>query len=76
MGRSVYKPMRVVSGNSLGRQEMGNPMRVTSGNAGSQEGVIVTSHITWEWGYMYIRIFIDTTHFKTVMAMNLSELRS
>jgi hypothetical protein len=38
----------------------------------------VMSHITWECGcaYMYQRIFHDTTCFKDVMTMNLSELRS
>jgi hypothetical protein len=66
MGGSVHNPLH-----SLGRQEWGDSMRVASGNAGSQEGVIVTFYIAcvWEWGcaYMYKR---------TVMAMNLSELRS
>jgi hypothetical protein len=38
----------------------------------------VTSHIAWEWGcaYMYKCTLYDTTRFKAVMAMNLSELRS
>jgi hypothetical protein len=40
----------------------------------------MTSHIArvWEWicVYMYIRILLDTTCFKVVMVMNLSELRS
>jgi len=71
---SMHKPMRVASEHSLARQEWGDHMRVTSGNAGSQEGVIVTSHIAWEWGcaYMYKRIILDTTRFKVVMVMNLS----
>jgi hypothetical protein len=56
---SVHKPMRVASKHSLGHQELGDPMKVASGDAGSQEGVIVTSHITWVWktGYAYICIF-------------------
>jgi len=47
--------MRVTSGHSLRRQEWGDPMRVASENVGSEEGVIVTSHIAWEWEcpYMY-----------------------
>jgi len=45
----VHKPMRVASGHLLGSQEWGDPMRVTSGDAGSQEGVIVTFYIAWEW---------------------------
>jgi hypothetical protein len=55
-----------------------DPMRVASGDAGSQEGVIVTSHIAWECecAYMYKRTLLDTTYFKAVMAVNLSELRS
>jgi hypothetical protein len=38
----------------------------------------VTSHIAWEGGcaYMYKCTIYDTTRFKAVMAMNLSELRS
>jgi hypothetical protein len=44
---SVDKPMRVASGYSLGCQEWGDLMRVASGDAGSQEGVILTSQITW-----------------------------
>jgi hypothetical protein len=70
--------MRVASGHSLGRQEWGDPMRVSSGDAESQGGVIVTSHIAWEWGcaYMYKFIIYNTTHFKAMMVMNLSELRS
>jgi hypothetical protein len=57
---------------------MHNPKRVASGDAGSQGGVIVTSHIAWEWRcvYMYKCIIYDTTRFKAVMAMNLSKLRS
>jgi hypothetical protein len=53
-------------------------MRAASRDAESQEGVIVTSHIAWEWGcaYMYIRTLLDTMRFKVVMAINLSELRS
>jgi len=53
-------------------------MRDASGDAGSKEGVIVTSHIAWEWGcaYIYKCTIYDTTRFKSVMAMNLSELRS
>jgi hypothetical protein len=70
--------MRVISKHLLGRQELDDPMRVASGDAGSQEGVIVTSHITWEWGcaYMYKCIILDTMCFKDVMVMNLLELRS
>jgi hypothetical protein len=54
------------------------PMRDASEDAGSKEGVIVTSHIAWEWGcaYMYKCTIYDTTRFKAVMTMNLSELRS
>jgi len=74
----VHKPKRVAGGHSLGYQEWGDPMRVASEDAGSQGGVIVTSHIAWEWGcaYMYKCTIYDTTRFKAVMAMNLSELRS
>jgi hypothetical protein len=74
----VHKPMRVSSGHSLGRQEWENLVRVASKDAGSQEGVTITSHFAWEWvcAYMYIRTFLKTTHFKVVMAMNLSELCS
>jgi hypothetical protein len=70
--------MRVASGHLLGRQECGDPMRVTSGDIGSQKGVIVMSHIAWEWGctYMYKRTILDTIHFKAVMTMNQSELCS
>jgi hypothetical protein len=39
---------RVAGGHSLGCQEWGDPMRVASEDAGSQGGVIVTSHIAWE----------------------------
>jgi hypothetical protein len=73
---SEHKPMRIASGHSLGRQEWGDPMRVTSGDSRSQEGVIMTSYITWVWEmrctYMYIHILLDTTRFKAMMAMNLS----
>jgi hypothetical protein len=48
-GGSVHKPMSVASGHSLGRQELGDTMRVASEDAGSQEGLIVTSHIVWVW---------------------------
>jgi len=41
-------PKRVAGGHSLGCQEWGDPMRVASEDAGSQGGVIVTSHIAWE----------------------------
>jgi hypothetical protein len=43
-----------------------------------QRGVIVTSHIAWEWGcaYMYKCTLYDTTRVKAVMVMILSELRS
>jgi hypothetical protein len=70
--------MRVAIGHLLGRQELGDPMRVAKGDARSQDRVIVTSHIAWEWGcaYMYKRSLLDTKRFKVVMAMNLSELRS
>jgi hypothetical protein len=55
-------------------------MRVASRDAGSQEGVNVTSHIAWVWecvcAYMYICTLLDTTDFKVVMAINLSELHS
>jgi hypothetical protein len=46
---SAHKPMRVVSGHSLERQEWGDLMRAASGDVGSQERVIVTSHITRVW---------------------------
>jgi hypothetical protein len=61
-----------------GMPRWADPIRVTSGDAGSQEGVIVTSHISWECGcaYMYKCTIYDTTRFKAVMTMNLSELRS
>jgi hypothetical protein len=54
------------------------PMRDAIGDAGFKEGMIVTSHISWEWGcaYMYKCTIYDTTRFKAVMVMNLSELRS
>jgi hypothetical protein len=70
--------MRVTNGHLLGRQEWSDPIRVASGDAGSQDGVIVTSHIAWECrcAYMYKRTLLDTTRFKVMMAMNLSELRS
>jgi hypothetical protein len=70
--------MRVASEHLMKRQEWGDPMRVTSGDSGSQEEVIVTSHIAWEWGcaYMYKHTFLDTICFKAVMAINLSELCS
>jgi hypothetical protein len=53
-------------------------MRVANGDAGSQEEVVVTSHIAWEWecAYMYKHTLLDTTLFKVVMTMNLSKLRS
>jgi hypothetical protein len=74
----MHKPMRVASGHSLGHQEWGDPMKVASEDAGSQEGVIVASHIAWEWRcpYMYKCTIYDTTHFKVVMTMNPSELRN
>jgi len=70
--------MSVANGLLLGRQEWGDPMRVASGDAGSQERVIMTSHVAWEWrcAYMYKRTIHDTMCFKAVMAMNLSELCS
>jgi hypothetical protein len=45
---------------------------------GSEQSNSVTSHIAWEWGcaYMYKCTIYDTTRFKAVMAMNLSELCS
>jgi len=54
------------------------PKKVASGDSRSQEGVIVTSYIAWEWrcAYMYKCTLYDTTRFKVVMVMNLSELRS
>jgi hypothetical protein len=54
----------------------GDPMRVASGDAGSQEGVIVTSHIAWECGcaYMYKCTLLD--RFKAVKVMILSEIRN
>jgi len=69
----VHKLMRVVNGHSLGCQEWGDPIRVASGDAGFQDGVIVMSHIAWEWGcaYMYKHTFLDITRFKVVMIMNL-----
>jgi hypothetical protein len=38
----------------------------------------VTFHMAWEWiyAYMYKCTLLDTTLFKAVMAMNLSELCS
>jgi len=40
----------------------------------------MTSHIAWVWewvcAFMYIHTFLDTTHFKALMAMNLLELHS
>jgi hypothetical protein len=45
----VLKPIKVASGHSLRRQEWGDPMRVASGDAGSQEGLILMSHIAWVW---------------------------
>jgi hypothetical protein len=77
-GGSVHKPKRVAGGHLLGCQEWVDPMRVASKDAGSKGGVIVTSHIAWEWGcaYMYKCTLYDTTRFKAVMTMNLSELRS
>jgi hypothetical protein len=38
--------MRVISGHSLGPKELGDPMKIASEDSRSQEGVIVTSHIT------------------------------
>jgi len=74
---SVHMPMRVASRHSLGHQEREDPMRVAAGTLGLMRGVIVTSHIAWEWrcAYMYKHTLLDTIHL-TVMAMNLSELRS
>jgi hypothetical protein len=45
---SVHKPIRVASGHSLGRQELGDPIRAANGDAEFQEGVIVTPHIACE----------------------------
>jgi hypothetical protein len=55
-----------------GWEEWARELRRTTGKSG------VTSHIVWEWGcaYMYKCTLYDTTRFKAVMAMNLSELRS
>jgi hypothetical protein len=38
----------------------------------------VVSHISWEWGcaYMYKGTLLDTTLFKVMMTMTLSEFRS
>jgi hypothetical protein len=44
---SMHKPITVANGHSLRHQEHGDPMRVASKNVGSQEEVIVTSHIAW-----------------------------
>jgi len=43
-----------------------------------QQLLVVTSHIAWELGYVYMykRTLLDTTRFKAVMAMNLLELCS
>jgi hypothetical protein len=53
---------------------------VASGDVGSEEGLIVTSHMAWVWeyvcAYMYIHTLLDTMRFKVMVAMNLSELRS
>jgi hypothetical protein len=77
---SVHKLIRVASWHLVGPQEWGDPMRVANEDAVSQKGVIVTFHIVWVWewvyAYMYIHIILDTTCFKAVMVMNLSELRS
>jgi histidine ammonia-lyase len=62
--------MRVVSGHLLGHQEWGDPMRVASGDTGSQEGVIVTSHMLGNGDVL------DTTCFKAMMAIKISELYS
>jgi hypothetical protein len=35
----------VTKGHSLGRREWGDPMGVANGDSGSEEGVIVSSHI-------------------------------
>jgi hypothetical protein len=43
----MYKPMRIASRHLLGRQECSDPMRVASVDTGSQDGVIVISHIVW-----------------------------
>jgi len=47
-------------------------------NQQAQNSHIVMSHIALEWGcaYMYKYIIYDTTRFKAVMKMNISELRS
>jgi hypothetical protein len=65
-------------GHLLRRQELSDPMRITCRDAGFQDGVIVMSHIAWKWGCIcvYKHTILDTTLFKAVMAMNLSELRS
>jgi hypothetical protein len=72
--------MRVASGHSLGCQDWGDPIMVASGDVGSEEGLIVTSHMAWVWeyvcAYMYIHTLLDTMGFKVMVAMNLSELRS
>jgi hypothetical protein len=49
-----------------------------SGHVRGTSRLSVTSHIAWEWrcAYMYKCTLYDTTRFKAVMAMNLSELRS
>jgi hypothetical protein len=44
---SVHNPMRTTSVHLLGRHEKSDPMRVASGDVGSQERVIVISHIAW-----------------------------
>jgi hypothetical protein len=63
----------------LGRQEWDDSIRDASRDIGSQEGVIVTSYITWVWewecAYMFIRVFF-ATRFKVVITMNLLEPRS
>jgi hypothetical protein len=41
----MHKPMRVANEHSLGCQGWGDPMRVASRDVGSQDGVIMTSHI-------------------------------
>jgi hypothetical protein len=59
--------MRIANGHLLGRQEWGDPMRIASGDAGSQEGVIVTSHIAWECGCAY-------TYKRTILTQRVLKL--
>jgi hypothetical protein len=74
ISRSLFLPIRVAkqrkTNQGTTRESRRSPMAAMAMN--------VTSHIVWEWrcAYMYKCTLYDTTRFKAVMAMNLSELRS